>query len=127
MTGDWSARAVIERYWSAAQARDWDAFGALLAPGVVYELPQTRERVRGREACVRFNAEYPGAWRVTVERVVAEERQAVSWTGFTVDGDTVPGLCFFTLDGDGLIDTVTDFWPEPYEPPAGRGHLVERY
>ncbi|MGW0912857.1 hypothetical protein ACWD1Z_14085 [Streptomyces sp. NPDC002784] len=22
---------------------------------------------------------------------------------------------------------VTDFWPEPYEPPAGRGHLAERF
>jgi len=22
---------------------------------------------------------------------------------------------------------VTDFWPEPYEPPPGREHLVERW
>lgn len=121
------ARTVIERYWAAAEHRDWNTFGALLAPDVVYEIPQTRERVRGREAYVRFNAEYPGDWRVTVERVVAEERRGVSWTSFTVDGRTETGLCFFTLDDDGLIDTVTDFWPEPYEPPAGREHLVERY
>jgi hypothetical protein len=26
---------------------------------------------------------------------------------------------------DGLITHVTDFWPEPYEPPPGREHLVE--
>jgi len=30
-------------------------------------------------------------------------------------------------DWDGLITRVTDFWPEPYEPPPGREHLVERY
>ena len=28
---------------------------------------------------------------------------------------------------DGLITSVTDFWPEPYEPPSGREHLVERW
>ncbi|GAA2402911.1 nuclear transport factor 2 family protein [Streptomyces glaucosporus] len=121
------ARTVIERYWSTAQDRDWSAFGALLAPDVVYEIPQTRERVRGREAYVRFNAEYPGDWRVTVERIVAEERRGVSWTSFTAEGGTETGLSFFTLGDDGLIESVVDFWPEPYEPPAGREHLVERY
>ncbi|HZG03861.1 MAG TPA: nuclear transport factor 2 family protein [Streptomyces sp.] len=120
-------RAAIERYWSAAQARDWDAFGALVAPDVRYEVPQTRERVRGREAYVRFNAEYPGDWRVTVERIVAGEREGVSWVSFAVDGRTETGLCFFTFDEDGLISAIADFWPEPYEPPAGREHLVERY
>lgn len=35
------------------------------------------------------------------------------------------GVTFFELDGD-LISRVTDFWPEPYQPPAGREHLVER-
>lgn len=37
------------------------------------------------------------------------------------------GLCFFELDEDGLISRITDFWPEPYELPASRAHLVERY
>ena len=27
----------------------------------------------------------------------------------------------------GLIARVADFWPEPYEPPPGRDHLVERF
>jgi hypothetical protein len=27
----------------------------------------------------------------------------------------------------GLIARVTDFWPEPYDPPSGREHLVERW
>jgi hypothetical protein len=26
-----------------------------------------------------------------------------------------------------LITQVTDFWPESYEPPPGREHLVERW
>jgi hypothetical protein len=35
-------------------------------------------------------------------------------------------MAFFEFAG-GLITRVTDFWPEPYEPPAGREHLVERW
>jgi hypothetical protein len=35
-------------------------------------------------------------------------------------------MAFFEFT-DGLITGVTDFWPEPYEPPPGREHLVERW
>ena len=40
---------------------------------------------------------------------------------------TQPGLCFFDLGADDLITRITDFWPEPYEPPANRANLTERY
>jgi len=121
-----SSRSV-EAYWSACEARDWVAFGALLAEDVVYDLPQTRERVRGRAAYVRFNEEYPGDWHLTVERAVGEGLHAATWTRFTVAGTEQPALSFFEFTEAGLIGRITDFWPEPYEPPPGREHLVERY
>ena len=31
------------------------------------------------------------------------------------------------LADDGKIAVITDFWPDPYELPASRAHLVERY
>lgn len=37
-----------------------------------------------------------------------------------------PPKCFFDLGDDGEIVPITDFWPEPYELPASRAHLVER-
>lgn len=85
MTTTADLRAVVETYWSAADARDWDAFAATLADEVLYDLPQTRERIRGKERYLRFNREYPGEWRVRVERVVAdgEGRQAAVRTRFT--------------------------------------------
>jgi hypothetical protein len=39
--------------WAAAEARGWARFAGLVAEDVVYEAPQTRERVRGRYAYVR--------------------------------------------------------------------------
>jgi hypothetical protein len=122
-----NARGVVERYWHMANARDWMAFGALLADDVVYEVPQTRERVRGRDAYVRFNVEFPGDWQVQIERVVGDGARAASWITFEVDAQKMPGLTFFDLNDAGELVHITDFWPDPYEPPAGREHLVERY
>ncbi|GAA2947905.1 MULTISPECIES: nuclear transport factor 2 family protein [Streptomycetaceae] len=122
-------RAAVEAYWAAADARDWDAFAATLADDVVYDLPQSRERIRGKERYVRFNREYPGDWHVRIEQLVAdgEGRQAAARTLVTVGLDRMHAIHFFTFDAEGRIATVTDFWPDPYEPPAGRDHLAERY
>lgn len=129
MWGTAEVRAAVEAYWAAAGARDWEAFSATLADDVVYELPQSRERVLGKERYVRFNREYPGDWHVRTERIVAdgEARQAAVRTLVTVGHEEMHAIHFFTFDADGRIAGVTDFWPEPYEPPAGREHLVERY
>jgi predicted ester cyclase len=122
------AHEVVAAYWAAAEARDWDTFAGLVAEDVLYEGPQTRERVRGREAYVRFNTEgFPGDWHLTVDRIVGEGRQAASWIQFSEDGERYSGVCFFELDSGGLIARITDFWPTPYELPARRAHLVERY
>ena len=44
-----NAHEVVAAYWAAAEARDWKAFGALLADDVTYRGPQTKEQVRGRD------------------------------------------------------------------------------
>ncbi|WP_217182068.1 nuclear transport factor 2 family protein [Streptomyces sp. AC495_CC817] len=135
-------RGTVERFWATAEARDWAAFAETLAEDVMYELPQTRERIRGRDRYVEFNREYPGDWHARIERIVTEPRrpgqpeqpgqpgqpgQVVSWTHVTVGLEEMHAISFFTVDEDGRIAAITDFWPEPYEPPAGREHLVERY
>jgi predicted ester cyclase len=118
---------VVAAYWATAQGRDWVAFGALLADDIVYDLSQTRELIRGRDKYVRFNQEFPGDWALTIIRLVATGAHVATWTSFTVDGTEAPGLCFFDLDSAGRIAHITDFWPERYEPPTWRKHLVERY
>lgn len=54
------------------EARDWAGWAALLDPDVVYELPQTRERIRGRGAYLQFNQEYPGDWHLQARVVLGE-------------------------------------------------------
>ncbi|MGA8112354.1 MAG: nuclear transport factor 2 family protein [Actinocatenispora sp.] len=119
--------ATVTMYWTSAEARDWVTFGSLLAADVRYDLPQTRERIQGRDSYLRFNREYPSDWHLTVDQVLADGDRAVSRISVTVDGETQPAVTFFDFDDRGRIAVITDFWPEPYQPPAGREHLVERY
>ncbi|WP_018157323.1 nuclear transport factor 2 family protein [Demetria terragena] len=118
--------ATVRRHWETCEARDWEGLGDTVSADVVYEMPQTRERLRGREAYVRFNREYPGDWHLNITRVVADAEGAVSWANVTVGEEHLTGIAFFTFDDEGRIATVQDFWPEPYDPPAGRAQLAER-
>ena len=69
-------------------------------------------------------------WHITVQRIVGEGRHAASWIEFTgqqAQQGPQSGLCIFDLGDDGQIAQITDFWPEQYELPDSRAHLVERY
>lgn len=115
---------VVRRYFETMAGREWEAFGQLVAEDVVYEMPQSTERISGRESYVRFNQEYPGDWKLEVTRLVIDGDRAAASMNFTVGEQQMVGLVFLEVT-DGLISRVTDFWPEPYEAPPGREHLTE--
>jgi hypothetical protein len=120
-------RALVLAFARHMEARDWEAFAGVLHPDVTYEVPQTRERIRGRDRYVQFNAEYPGDWHVTPQLALADGRDGNLLFRWRVgDEDESLAIAYFEVD-DGLVTKVTDFWPEPYEPPPGREHLVERW
>ena len=119
-------RELADRFMASLEARDWDAWAGLLHPAVIYEIPQSRERIRGRDRYLRFNQEYPGDWHLRPKVTIADEHHGVVWFEWLLDGRADDAMAFFEF-ADGLITRVTDFWPEPYEPPPGREHLVERW
>jgi len=121
-----NSRTLAERFFATLEARQWDDFAALLDPDVTYEIPQSGERILGRDRYVQFNSEYPGDWHLTPKVVVADQDGASVWFDWTLgDGEHSDGVVFLQVSG-GRITRVTDFWPEPYDPPPGRDHLVER-
>lgn len=119
--------SILTEFWTALDARDWERFAGCVSDDVVATWPQSRERLHGRDALVRFMEEYPGDWRVTVEEEHAEATGGATRVAFSLDGETVPGLTYFTTDDTGLIASFVEFWPEPYDPPPGREHLMERF
>jgi ketosteroid isomerase-like protein len=117
----------VHAYVDSTEQRDWPRLGALLSEDVVYEMPQTRERIRGRPAFLRFNQEYPGDWHLQARRILADGGHAAAWLDARVGAEHQDACVWFELSGDGLITRVVDYWPEPYDPPSGREHLVERW
>ena len=73
-----------------------------------------------------FNAEYPGDWRIEPQVVLGDDAHGALLFRWTLDGESSLAVAFFEHDGS-MITKITDFWPEPYDPPPGREHLVERW
>ncbi|TYC24419.1 nuclear transport factor 2 family protein [Micromonospora sp. MP36] len=120
-------RQIANAYVEHLEQRDWPRLTTLLAEDVVYEMPQTRERLLGRSAFLQFNMEYPGDWHLRVRRLVADGRLAALWLDVRVGADGQDACIWIEVDEQGRINRITDYWPEPYDPPPGREHLVERW
>lgn len=117
----------VGRLYRKLEARDWPAVEELLAPDVVYDLPQSRRRVTGRGGFLRFNQEYPGEWHLEVLRVHADATGAAVHTKVTIGSETATGLEFLTFDAAGLLTRIDSFWPEPYEAPTEPGGVLVPY
>ena len=118
---------IVRQFWTLMQTNDFAAVASVLAPDFVLEWPQTTERIRGADRFVRMNSEYPahGRWQFTIHRIVGDERDAVSDVAITDGVQQARAISFFET-ADGRVRRIVEYWPEPYEPPANRAHLVER-
>lgn len=115
---------LVEQLWAAFDVFDFEAAGKLVSDDFVCELPQSRERIRGRENFVSFNATYPGRWRTRVERIVACGDTVVTDVALWSGDETARAISFFELH-DGKIVKETDYWPDPFAAPASRAQWVE--
>ncbi len=118
---------IVRQFWTLMQTNDFAAVASMLAPDFVLEWPQTTERIRGADRFVRMNSEYPahGRWQFTIHRIVGDGRDAVSDVAITDGVQQARAISFFET-ADGRVRRIVEYWPEPYEPPANRAHLVER-
>lgn len=119
-------RQTARDYVDLLEGRDWAGLAALLTDDVVYEMPQTRERIRGKDAFLQFNIEYPGDWHLRARRVIADGFLAALWLDVRVGVEQQDACVWLEVSEQGLISKVIDYWPEPYEPPQGREHLTQR-
>lgn len=121
-----SNRDAVTRFWTTANAADWESFAALLSPDLVYEVPQTRERISGRDGLVEFFRTWPGTWRADIVQTIADTHSAVTVINFVTPTEQMTGITFFELR-DGTITGLTDYWPADYEPPERASPVVQRY
>ena len=122
-----SAVELVHQFWERMQSNDFRWASQLLGDDFVLDWPQSRERIRGRAAFAAMNEEYPshGRWEFTVLRVVGNDDEAVSDVSVTDGVQQARAISFFSVRG-GRITALIEFWPEAYDPPANRSHLVEK-
>lgn len=143
-----SGRAVAEAFIQALEAKDFDAQMALLADDYVDEMPQSRERIRGKANWRAVAEHYPGGVGTIDEksrRVAGADDRYVMTPTFSILRIEGSGSVF-TYSGtlryangeqwhivaivevrDGKIAKTTTYYAEPFDAPAWRAQYVERY
>ncbi len=120
------SESAIQQHFEALQRGDADTVAALLTDDFVQDWPQSGERVRGREACLRIYANYPGGGpTVTVKRIVGSGEVWVAEADADYSGKPVKMVAILEFR-DGLLAHETDYFADPFEAPAWRMQWVEQ-
>jgi ketosteroid isomerase-like protein len=121
-----STADIIQEFWRLMATNDFGSVSGVLSDDFVLEWSQSKERIRGAHNFARMNAEYPaaGAWRFTINRLVAVEGEGVTDVTVTDGVRTDRAISFFTVER-GRITKIVEYWPDSYPAPDSRRHLVE--
>ena len=115
---------TAQKYVTALDRRDWVGLAALLSEDVEYLVAQTGERVLGRANVVSFNRRFPGNWSLQLVRSVGNAGRTALEMDFTDAGETQRAVVWLEHPA-GVIAHITDYWPDPYDPPAFRADWPE--
>jgi hypothetical protein len=118
---------AVREFWAALQARDSGRLSRTLAVDVVATWPDSRQRIRGREALVRVLATELTDRTIELGQVLTDMAGGAICATATINGERLTGITFFGLDHAGLIASITEFWPRDYHPAIGHEGLFERY
>ena len=122
-----AAQAVVESFWEAMRANDWQAAAAHFAPDAVIEWPCSGERIKGPAAWAEIQARYPaaGRWTFDVHRLVGDGNTAVSEVTVSDGEQPARVVAFSEVEGEAIVRQI-EYWPAAYEPAEWRADLVER-
>jgi hypothetical protein len=114
-------RQLVQDFWTAIESRDWSALRGLLQATFKAEYPQSGEKF-DRSGFVLVNKFYPGSWSIGVSQILDFGRNIVSITTVQTDGRVDHAISFFEIE-DGLINSLREYWVEPFSVPEWRQNL----
>ncbi len=97
----------------------------LRSPDYVMEMPQSGERIRGRDAMRRMQESYPVPPTITVRRVTGARGVWVLEGVNDYAGDAWHVVAVWELDDDARILRDTRYYARPFPPDLSRAELVE--
>lgn len=130
---------LVSEYWSCIIEQRWDDARKLLAQEFEACWPQSNEKFT-RDNFIEVTRTYPGTHEIQIQNQWGEHDQwdrvdtiisEVHIKSNTPEGKAVElfGLSIFEVEDDGehLIRSVREYWPEPYPVPTWRKHLSTPY
>lgn len=120
------SESIVREFWRLMESNDFQQTAQVLSNSFVLEWPQSNERICGPENFIRMNSEYPtnGKWEFEINRLMAQGDAVVTHVSITDGQQQTEAISFFTIRNS-KIETLTEYWPEPYAAPDNRKHLVE--
>ena len=102
----------------------------MTADDFVQEWPQSGERIRGLDNVAKLNEGYEAGSgttpQMTLRRILKPgDAWVIEGTIDYGDGIPVSAVAIFEFDAEGKLRRETDYFANPFEPPAWRSHLVE--
>jgi ketosteroid isomerase-like protein len=106
-----SGADAVRSLWELFEARRWDDARELLHDDFVAEWPHSLERMRGPDAFIDLNRNYPEGWSIRVDRVIDAGDAVVSEITVTQGGDAFRTASVFDLR-DGKLWRAREYWVE---------------
>ena len=123
---DMQIRAALEKHWTASAAGNQDAEHEIYNDDAVVEYPQSGERVRGRHNVQALRSQHPARPSgFVVRRIVGGGELWVTEYEITYDGRRFNTVSIMEFQA-GKVVRETQYFAEPFEPPAWRARWVER-
>lgn len=116
---------TVERLFDDMDKGRYEAILEAVTDDFVQEWPQSGERVRGKEACLSIFRSYPGGTpKMALRRITGGGDTYVAELDMDYGGKPVHGVSILEFRGD-RIARETDYFADPFEPPAWRAQWVE--
>lgn len=117
-------RAALGRLFKAYESGDWEAVIAEFSDDFVQEWPQSGERLTSKAACLAVYRGYPGGPpSIEVTRISGEGDHWTVESEMHYGPALVRAVNLFEFR-EGKIVRETDYFSDPFEPPAWRSEWV---
>ena len=121
---------IVEQYWKAFDEYNFDLAGTFMDTNAKVIWPNTQEIFKGRDNFILTQKNYPGTWKIILEKLISINEIVISVVKVTSveNSQSFYATSFFEFKGNYIIK-ITEYWGEISEPPERRinGGWLDRY
>jgi ketosteroid isomerase-like protein len=123
---DREIRAALDEHWAASAAGDLEKEHDIYDDDVVVDYPQSGERIISRHNIQALRGHHPSKPAgFTIRRIIGNGDLWITEYVIVYDERPVPTVSIMEFR-DGKVTHETQYFAEPFEPPAWRARWVEK-